>query len=75
MRERSLKILEYDKIIAMLESRASSAPGKALCRALVPSDNKEEIITMQDIADTTRDAIANPFPSFLLARHIIERIR
>ncbi len=48
MREKSLRILEYNKIIAMLESRASSAPGKALCRALVPSDNKEEIITMQE---------------------------
>ena len=36
MNEKGLKILEYDKILHMLEEKADSAPGKKLCRELQP---------------------------------------
>ena len=43
MNEKVLKTLEYDKIIEMLAEKANSAPGKKLCRELVPSTDLEEI--------------------------------
>ena len=39
MNIKSLKILEYDKIVAQLEEYASSPLGKALCKELLPSTN------------------------------------
>ena len=36
MNEKALHTLEYDKIVTLLEERATSAPGKALCRAITP---------------------------------------
>ncbi len=43
MEERSLRKLEYDKIIGQLTDRAVSGPGKALCAELLPSTNPYEI--------------------------------
>ena len=43
MNIKSLKILEYDKIVAQLEEYASSPLGKALCKELLPSTNLYEI--------------------------------
>ena len=43
MNEKVLKTLEYTKIIEMLAAKANSAPGKKLCRELVPSTDLEEI--------------------------------
>ncbi|MBR2264658.1 MAG: endonuclease MutS2, partial [Firmicutes bacterium] len=43
MEEKYLKKLEYDKVIGKLADHAVSAPGRALCQELVPSDNIYEI--------------------------------
>lgn len=34
MNAKVLRVLEYDKVIRMLEDKASSAPGRELCRSL-----------------------------------------
>ncbi len=47
MNAKALQILEYNKIIERLESFAGSAPGKALCRALLPEDDITRIRTLQ----------------------------
>ena len=54
MNQKALKTLEYDKIISQLTEYAASAPGKLLCRNLVPSDDYGEIVRAQ--AETT-DAV------------------
>ena len=43
MNEKALSTLEYDKIIEMLTSRASSPLGKIRCEDLVPSSSLGEI--------------------------------
>ncbi len=48
MNQKSLYKLEYDKIIVLLEERASSFRGKQLCRRLKPSSDLERIETMQE---------------------------
>ncbi len=55
MNRKALKVLEYDKIIARLENFAASNPGKALCRALLPSDDPDEIRQRQR---ETSDAVS-----------------
>ena len=58
MNEKGLKILEYDKILHMLEEKADSAPGKKLCSELQPMTDLEEI----NIAQTqTQDALNRIF--------------
>lgn len=47
MNPKALKTLEYEKIITQLTGYAASEPGKALCRALTPSSNYDEIIQAQ----------------------------
>ncbi len=54
MNQKALKTLEYDKIINQLTEYAASAPGKLLCRNLVPSGDYGEIVRAQ--AETT-DAV------------------
>ena len=51
MNTKSLKTLEYDKIIAQLEEYASSPLGKQLCRDLLPSVDITQIRGSQ--AETT----------------------
>ena len=55
MNEKALQILEYNKIIDRLEGFAGSAPGKALCRSLLPEDDITRVRTLQ--AQTT-DALS-----------------
>ena len=43
MNSKTLHTLEFDKIIALLEERAVSGPGKALCHALTPMTDLREI--------------------------------
>ena len=43
MNEKALRILEFNKIIDQLSARATSAPGKALCRALLPMDTLYDV--------------------------------
>ncbi len=48
MNEKVYKILEYHKIIDMLEAKADSVPGKRLCRGLHPSADLSEIERSQE---------------------------
>lgn len=48
MNQKSLYKLEYDKIIVLLEERASSFRGKQLCRRLKPMSDLARIETMQE---------------------------
>lgn len=54
MNNRSLRILEYNKIIDMLIPNAGSPMGQTLCRRLKPLTDHAEIIRMQE---ETRDAL------------------
>lgn len=47
MNQKSLRVLEYFKIIDMLKERVSSSLGKRYVDELVPSTNIEEVIQMQ----------------------------
>ncbi|MBR1861785.1 MAG: endonuclease MutS2 [Lachnospiraceae bacterium] len=60
MEKKTLKTLEYDKIIELLVQRADSDPGKELCRALVPSVKMPEI---QKSQQETGDALTRLFRS------------
>lgn len=55
MNKRSLRILEYNKIIDMLIPYAGSSMGQRLCRRLKPSVEQTEILRLQE---ETRDALA-----------------
>ncbi len=54
MNEKVLRIVEYQKIIQQLTEHANSAPGKALCRELMPLSSLPEIERMQQ---QTEDAL------------------
>ncbi len=54
MNQKALKTLEYEKIISQLTEYAASAPGKLLCRDLVPSTDFDEILQAQT---ETTDAV------------------
>lgn len=43
MKNKTLKVLEFNKVIDMLESKATSASGKALCNELIPSSELSEV--------------------------------
>ncbi|MBQ7839481.1 MAG: endonuclease MutS2 [Lachnospiraceae bacterium] len=58
MNAKVLRVLEYDKIIRMLEAKASSDPGRQLCRELTPMTDREEIETAQT---QTADALTRLF--------------
>ena len=58
MNEKALRILEYDKIIEKLTSKASSSLGKELCKSLLPNTDLEEITLNQF---HTRDALNRLF--------------
>ena len=60
MNEKALRVLEYPKIIEKLVSLAGSVPGKALCRALLPSDDLPEIRRRQQ---ETTDALSRIYRS------------
>jgi DNA mismatch repair protein MutS2 len=47
LNDKALRILEYNKIINMLVEKASSEPGKELCRKLTPMTEINEIETAQ----------------------------
>lgn len=54
MNKRSLRILEYNKIIDMLIPHAGSPLGQKLCKHLKPSTDHNEILQLQE---ETRDAL------------------
>ena len=51
MDSRTLHILEFDKIVALLSARAQSAPGRELCEALLPSPEMAEVAERQSQTD------------------------
>ncbi len=55
MNQKVLRVLEYDKIIALLADQATSEAGRALCRNLRPMSDCERILTAQA---ETGDALA-----------------
>ena len=44
MNQKALKTLEYHKIISQLTEYAGSAPGKLLCKNLMPATDYEAIV-------------------------------
>ena len=65
MNEKSLRILEYNKIIEMLSSKAHSKAGKLLCDGLKPIDNLNEVISsLQNTDDALKRLIKNGNISF-----------
>ena len=58
MNKKVYRTLEYNKIIDRLVEKAGSAPGKDLCRKLLPSTSLQEIETWQL---QTRDALTRLF--------------
>ncbi len=55
MNKKSLKTLEYDKIITLLSSYAHSPLGKSICESLLPVSDIEQIVAVQT---ETEDACA-----------------
>ena len=65
MNEKSLRILEYNKIIEMLSSKAHSKAGKLLCDGLKPIDNLNEVISsLQNTDDALKRLLKNGNISF-----------
>lgn len=58
MNSKVLRVLEYNKIIEQLSEKATSEPGRILCRELVPMTDLEEINHAQ--AETS-DALSRLF--------------
>ena len=54
MNEKALRILEYDKIINLLTEKATSAPGKELCKILNPMT---ELAKIEEAQKQTADEI------------------
>ncbi len=76
MNEKAMRVLEYPKIIEQLTACAASAPGKALCRALLPSTDLNEIRHMQEeTADALRRIYAKGSLSFSGVRDLRADIR
>ncbi|MBP3217080.1 MAG: endonuclease MutS2 [Lachnospiraceae bacterium] len=48
MNEKVLRVVEFNKIIGFLEAEATSDPGRALCRNLLPMNDLREIERAQD---------------------------
>lgn len=72
MNEKALKILEYYKIIELLEGFATSRMGKEMCRHLTPSDDLAEIEVMQQ---ETADALSRVYQKGSLSFGGVKDIR
>ena len=65
MNEKAIRILEYPKIITQLTECATSAPGRHLCRELLPSAELHKVLALQDeTADALRRIYAKGSLSF-----------
>ena len=71
MNEKVLHTLEYDKILARLETLAVSDGAKAMCRDLRPMTEKEDILTaLKETSDAEARFIAYGNPGFTGIRDI-----
>ena len=60
MNDKVLHTLEYDKILSQLEGLAGSDSAKALCRALRPLTEREDILlTLKETSDAESRLIAH----------------
>ena len=76
MNEKAIRVLEYPKIIEQLTACATCAPGKALCRALLPSTDLTQILSLQEeTADALRRIYAKGGLSFSGLRDLRGDIR
>ena len=65
MNEKSLRILEYNKIINMLSDKAHSKGGKLLCENLKPSNDFKEVTdSLQNTDDAVKRVLRNGYISF-----------
>jgi len=65
MNKKSLRILEYTKIIKMLSDKAHSKSGKELCENLIPSNDFSEVTsTLQNTDDAVKRLLKNGSVSF-----------
>lgn len=58
MNAKVLRVLEYDKILRMLEAKATSDPGRERCRSLVPMTDADAI---EEAQTQTADALTRIF--------------
>ena len=58
MNQKSLRVLEFNKIIELLKSKASSSLGLKYIEELVPSSDFEEVKYMQQETSETQAGIA-----------------
>ena len=76
MNDKSLRVLEYNKIIAMLAEHATTPSGRKLCEELKPTDEYETILQWQK---ETSDAVSRCYrkgnPSFSGTRDVIPSLR
>ena len=72
MNEKALKTLEYDKIIEMLESCATSTLGKDFCRNLRPLSDLTQIEVMQPEQPMPWPEFIKKAPYLLEASRIFE---
>ena len=77
MEERTLHILEYDKIIEQLSEFAGSEAGKALCRKLKPTSDMRKIREWQKNTSDARDRIRlrGQRPSFAGVKDVGESLK
>lgn len=76
MNEKVLHTLEYDKIINMLTDKASSKPGKELCKSLIPVTDLAEIrLAQQETADALARLFKKGSTSFGSNRDLVYAIR
>lgn len=65
MNKKSLRILEYNKIIDMLSAKAHSKSGKEMCENLTPSDSLSEIVSsLENTDDAVKRLLKNGSVSF-----------
>ena len=65
MNEKALKTLEFDKILSLLEARATSSMGRQKCAALLPMDDISEIRRLQkETTDAVSRILRKGNPSF-----------
>lgn len=65
MNQKTLYKLEFDKIVALLEEKASSMRGRQLCRRIHPYTDQERINQLQDQTEAAFDRIVKKgVPSF-----------
>lgn len=57
MNEKIYEILEFPRIQEMLEKCATSEPGRAICRSLLPETDMEKIQLMQDETSAARERL------------------